>query len=190
MKKRLSNRAAAIVGIGWLILMYALYDVRPLAFLTNSWKTTTHSKFNFSIEHPRRWVEHRYGELGYKSNDDVVLRLASDMKTAFNSVYIQHKWADNPTLDDVANWGKFYIGKRMQRAARSFDYEELELFSDDIQGVPILRRVYRYGPMVNEDVYIVRSNDMLIITIETSQAQYENYKPEFDRLVESFSPLE
>ena len=193
MKKRVSNRTAAIFGIGWLILMYALYDVRPLAFITNSWKTTTHINFNFSIEHPRRWVAHKYGESGFRSKDDVVIRLSSDMETAFNSVWIQHRWAENPTLDDAVNWGEDYLQSIRQNAYRSGNtlaYEEFDYWEDNIHGVPISRRVYQLGSLVNEDVYIARSNDMIIITIETSQDQYENHKPEFDRLVESFSPLE
>ena len=61
-----------------------------------------------------------------------------------------------------------------------------------IDGQPLLSRVYRdtQGDALDEDVYIARENDMIIITLRTTQDEYDNFVDEFDTIVASFTPKE
>ncbi len=188
MKRPMSTRAVIIFGIMWLSFMYFASDIRPIAIMIGSWKTTTHDQFNFSVEHPSKWVAHRYGEKGWRSEEDLVMKLEMGLAPAFNGVWIMVQENENPSVEDVANWGDEYLNEARQK--NRLYYEEISLREEQIQGVPILRRVYKFGSLTNEDVYIARANDMIIIKLRTSQDRYEDYAPDFDRLVKSFSPLE
>lgn len=41
-----------------------------------------------------------------------------------------------------------------------------------------------------EDVYIARSSDMIIITLQSGASEFESYLDDFNRVVASSGPLE
>lgn len=41
-----------------------------------------------------------------------------------------------------------------------------------------------------EDIYIARTNDIIIITLQANESDFESYLEDFNAIVASFRPLE
>lgn len=180
--------------IGFVLLLLLIFtDLHPVAWITGEQRTTSSPAFGFSVTHPGIWDARQYADGGYRGDDTVVFIISSDLVAGFNGIRISRQVATNPTLEEVAKWGNDLRkddGWRLNRTYQGF--EASDLYSDIVDGYPILRRVYHVErrDAVDEDVYIARQNDMIIITLRTTQDQYENFVDEFDRIVESFTPKE
>ena len=95
-------------------------------------------------------------------------------------------------MEDVANWGNQRI-KEINEYRLEQDkpvLEELFLKEDIVREQPILRRRYGQSDYTNEDVYIARSNDMIIITLQAPTESFESFLDDFNVIVVSFRPLE
>lgn len=175
------------------VALLFLTNFRPIAVITKEWKTTSSPAFGFSVSHPGIWSAQQYSIGGYRGDETVIFIIRSNFEADFYGIDISRQAATNPTLEEVAKWGN---DLRNEKGWRLYDslpgFEASELKQVNIDGYPMLRRVYRVdrGNALDEDVYIARQNDMIIITLRTTQGQYENFVDEFDRIVASFTPKE
>jgi hypothetical protein len=67
---------------------------------------------------------------------------------------------------------------------------EIGLWEDKIEGELISRRRYGNERIMFEDVYLARNSDMIIITLQSGAAEFESYLDDFNRIVDSFEPVE
>lgn len=179
-----------VVLAGWMLL--TLSDFRPVALVTGSWKTTSSPTFGFSVTHPGTWRSRQYAG-GYPRDERVIFLIRNEFDDDFYGIEISQQPATDPTLEEVAEWGEELRktkGGRLYESLPGFEASELQ--RSIIDGIPILRRIYRAdrGDAMDEDVYIARHNDMIIITLRTTQSQYNNYIDEFNSIVASFTPKE
>ncbi len=181
--RRASNKEIVVIAIILLTIMYLISSIRPLAIITNAWTLTESSRYDFSIEHPAKWVDREYGEKGWRNQENVIFILSSDVDHGFNNIWIQRKVASNPIVDDVAIWGNTYL----EEVGRSLT--QIELQEKVINGQRVITRKYTLGSLTNLDVYIARKNDMIIITLRTTEGQFDNYISDFMRIVNSFSSI-
>ncbi|MCA9899152.1 MAG: hypothetical protein KC433_13250 [Anaerolineales bacterium] len=188
MKNRiqLSWKASLIFVIVWFLLASIALGYWPLIRDEEEIATITHDLYGFSIDYPTKWKISLYGENGYRGNDDLKLQLS---KNTFNnfSIFIYQTSASNATLHDVHSW-------RMQSITRlnpeEFKYSQISFDEDKLRGHPIIRHIYTINDVKCEDVYIVRSQDMLIIRLQAPIGEFDNYLGEFEAIVASFRPLE
>ena len=179
-----------LVVLGFFILFSGFH---PIAFITGEWKTFTSTVFDFSVSYPGIWDAHQYTVGGYRGDETIIFRITSNSYANFYGIVVSRQVATNPTLEEVVTWGgklRRDDGWRINR--RSPGYEASELQQIMIDGQPLLSRVYRdtQGDALDEDVYIARENDMIIITLRTTQDEYDNFVDEFDTIVASFTPKE
>ena len=92
--------------------------------------------------------------------------------------------------EDVAAWGEEILFDINRANGYGSYYDPIDLQEEVINGYLVLRRSYRLGGDRDEDVYIARTNDMIIITLRTEQGEYERYIDDFNRIVSSFAPME
>ena len=82
----------------------------------------------------------------------------------------------------------------MQKITRldreEFKYNRISYDEDELRGYPILRHIYTINDTKYEEVYIVRSHDMLSIRLNAPIDDFDNYLEEFEAIVASFRPLE
>ncbi len=174
-----------------LVLMWFL-DFRPIAAITGTWTTFTSHKYSFSIDYPQKWVARQYDESGYHGTDNLIWVITGPFgESGFNMIGIMRRVAVNPSLEDVSNWGEGTLindGAILTQRGKE-GYRAIDVQTVTIKGVPILRRIYTLNDLKGEDVYIARSEDMIIIRLETSTERFENYIDDFERMVTSFEPL-
>ena len=180
----------ALVILGFLFLFSGFH---PIALITGEWKTFTSAAFDFSVSYPATWDGRQYADGGYRGDETIVFRITSNSYANFHGIVVSRQAATNPTLEDVVAWGEKLRRDNGWRINRRLPgYEASELKQIMIDGQPLLSRVYlnTQGDTLNEDVYIARQNDMIIITLRTTQDSYKNFVDEFDTIVASFTPKE
>lgn len=189
--RKINKRAFILFLIVWLIGIFVVYDIRPMSILSNNWVKFTSSRYGFSIDHPQKWVAREYGEEGYKGVENLIFILSSDFDPGFNGIEIKWRSAENPTIEDVEEWGKSYITETSRNLQRRGEqgFEEISINQELINGAIIIRQNYILGNLTIEDVYIARKNSMIILTLRTSQGQFNQYKEEFDKIIMSFAPI-
>jgi hypothetical protein len=193
-------RQKVVVSFSIALLFLALWSVIMIVLLQlplnrsqskTEWKTITNAQYNFSVDYPTKWVAKTYDEHGARGAKAIKLDIYHSFLGYFKiSVYYQS--ASNPTLEDVALWGE----ARINRGSRSLEdrgekpFEKLTLQEDTVNGQEVLRRIYQGGGTKNEDVYIARVNDMIIIRLQSEEENFDTYLEDFERIVQSFRPLE
>ena len=189
LKERISH-------ISWIKLLVVLLVL--LAFLLNAldpdhrelpdngeYASVTHEEYGFSIDYPTKWRVGTYGENGspyYHYDSSIKLDLYITRRIPF-SILIRYRPVVNPTLQNVSEWGNVVMSRILTR-------RNIEEFPDTVNGKPIIRHRYYWGSYVTEDVYIARSSDMIIISMEVKQRDYDDNIEDFNTIVESFRPFE
>lgn len=159
------------------------------------WQTITHEEYNFSIDYPSRWKAITYGENGKRGNEVVKLSVYS---TVIGDLWIsvrQNADIVEPNLEDVLMWSNERISDYRRDSIKYKEdpdqyFEEIFLEEDEIDEHPIMRRRYQLGTLLREEVYIARETDMIIIVLQNPEASFDYYLDDFDRMVNSFTPLE
>lgn len=174
----------------WLILMVALLDISPLGRSKNEWKTSTHEQYNFSFEYPTKWRVLKYGDEGFKNEDEIKAILHYSWIDDFN-IEIRVIQMNDPTLDDAMLWGEQRIQEvsRYQASQGNKSLEELFLRTEELNGQIVARRRYQGNGFLAEDVYIVRPQDFIVITLASPQSSFNTFTDDFDRLVSSFTTV-
>ena len=185
-KVRTSLLIAILFILLWLILMIVLLQI-PIARPEGEWSTIINSEYSFSLDYPRKWNARTYGEEGFKGSHETRLRIYRSLRDVFE-ITVYQRTATNPTLDNVVAWGFARIYKISIRGG-NVGYEEFDLYEDTINGQRIRRRIYGSGTVKREDVYIVRPNDMIIITLQSTKNDFDNYNEDFDQILNSFKTI-
>lgn len=178
----------------WLIVMFALFRGRIFPSQTDKetqWIRITNDLYNFSIDYPDVWTAEVYGEAGFRGARLIKLQIRDTILGNFR-IFVSQQGAQSPSSQQVADWGAVRMKIRgeilSQRGGEIV--QEIDLWENSIQGHPVLRRRYGNEQLMFEDVYIVRSSDMIIITLQSDASEFESYLDDFNRIVASFEPLE
>ncbi len=187
MKKRtLLEKAFHFVLLLFLgaCILLALWHLRP----RNEWETITNLDYDFSVDYPTKWKAATYGEHGFKGADDVKLRI---YRSAFGVFEISVRQASyNPSLEDAVTWGDRRIDQINRNQRGEAGCKILEEWSDVIRNQEVVRRRYDCEITSNEDVYITRSNDLIIIILQAEKGRLDKYREDFEAIVASFRPID
>ena len=195
MKNRETSWSAVALFIITLLFIGSLLLVKYLNKPEGPYATITNAEFGFSVEYPTKWHVQTHGETGYKGERDVRLRIYRYAHNPFR-ISVHQKSTQNPSIDDVVEWGSRRIQETNNHISKMGDPELTELIEiffqqENIAGEKtIARRRYGGNGIIYEDVYIARGNDMIIITLQASEEYFESYLDEFDEIVNGFSPLQ
>lgn len=169
---------------------------------SNQWVTIEHEQYNFSIEYPMKWAADLYSDAGRKGIDDeklVIMRknnpilgLPSSPSTFI--IIIEWRAFDNPSLQDALNWGNEKIDADLSQEGVQTKpgYEEFLFQEEEISGYPAIRRRYTYfnlGGVTREEVYILRENDMISISLWVNEEYFNSFYSDFQRIVNSFKTI-
>lgn len=191
MRKRTSLKIAFLFVLIWFLAASILLDWWPLIRPSNEWETITNLEYGFSVEYPTKWKAATYGEHGFKGGDDIKLRIYRSAFGAF-VISVRYRAANNPSLEDVVTWGDRRIaeinGNYLQRGQTGC--EILDEWSDVIREQEVIRRRYDCGDTSKEDVYIARTNDLIIIILQTDKGELDSYIEDFEAIVASFRPID
>jgi hypothetical protein len=177
----------------WLVVM-SLYQ--GLSGPWNSgdansdWETISHPLYNFSIEYPTKWRLETYGEYGFKGVRDLKVWIYRSMSDSFR-VDVRYRSKDSPSLKEVIQWSNESIDQFKSRPSHIEGYyQELDFYEDLVHETPVARRIYIMSGLQIEEVYFALDNDMVIISLRSPITEFDSYKDDFERIVESFSPTE
>lgn len=191
MYKKATWRVAIIFIIFWVFAAIVFIGYSPFRISESEYETITNSEFDFSVEYPTKWHARTYGENGFKGEHAIRLRIYQST-TGFFEIAVRQKPAHNPTLDDVNMWGFERIEDINNDLSLRGDpliseiFLQEESFNNNIRA----RRRYTGGGITNEDVYIARANDMISITLQATDESFENYLDEYNKIVDSFEPVD
>lgn len=190
MNSETSWRAVAIFVLFLIVAVFLGY--RALNKTEGSHRTITNADFNFSVDYPVKWNARTHGETGFKGERDIRLRIYRSALNSFR-ISVHQQPAQNPSIDDVVEWGSHRIGEIDNYLSKRGDPELTEIFfqKEDMVGEKtIARRRYAGNGIIYEDVYIARGNDMIIIILQAPEEYFESYLDDFDAIVNSFRPKE
>ncbi len=183
---KISWKTAFLFVIVWFLLASIALGYWPLIRDEGEIATITHDLYGFSIDYPTKWKISQYGENGYRGFDELKIRIYENNIHDFGITILQTNVLE-ATLHDVHSW-------RMQTITgpnrEELKYDRVSLSEDELRGHPILRHIYTINDIKYEEVYIVRSQDMLSIRLHAPSDEFDNYLEEFDAIVASFQPLE
>lgn len=189
-KVLLSLTIAFLFLVVWSVMMVVLLQL-PVNRSQAEWTTISNAQYNFTVDYPTKWVAHTYGEHGFKGEDAVKLLIYRSLLGYFE-IAVYHQSATEPALQDAIAWGDARIGRINRNRADQGEeaLEKYDVLEDTINGHIVARRIYQGGGVTREDVYIARENDLIIIRLQSEEEDFENYREDFERIVQSFRPLE
>lgn len=177
----------------WLLLMFALLRERlPISSEEIVWGRVANEEYNFSIEYPSKWTVDTFGDAGSRGATDIKLMVQEPTLRGTFRIAIYWRSYHQAALEDVENWGASRIMQINERLSSRGEQslQEIELWEDSIEGRPIVRRRYGNERVMYEDIYIARNDDMFIISLQSETSEFESYLDDFNRVVDSFEPLE
>ncbi|MEZ4514078.1 MAG: hypothetical protein R3C62_19575 [Chloroflexota bacterium] len=189
-----------VKGLGYIICLLFLSGCE--AELDNpQWVTIKHEQYNFSLEYPTKWVADIYGDAGRKGVDDEKLVIEREESifgrpsspTTF-IIIVERRAFDNPSLQDALNWGNETIARSLSQEGLQTKpgYEEFLSQKENVAGYPAIRRRYTYfglGEVIREEIYFPRKNDMITLSLNVSGEYFDNFYPDFQRIVASFKTI-
>lgn len=175
----------------WLVVMALLYGPRFPRASGSEFRSVRSEQFGFSVIYPAKWRAHTYGEEGFRGQTEVKLRIFERQFGSFE-ITISRQAAPQPTVQDVAAWGAERIDRTNERLQGSStpQFEAYALTEGETAGQQVLRRRYSNNRTEVEEIYIARTNDMIIITLDSDASAYESLLDEFNQIAESFRPIE
>lgn len=189
---RVSRRSILLFLLVWFLGTSILLDFWPIVLSEGEWKTITNVEYGFSVDYPTKWNARTYGEHGFKGGDEIKLRIYRSLTGIF-VITVQYLEMPNPTLEDAVNWGNSRINDsivNLRSQGKLPNYENIRLEEIIIDGHTAMRRRYRLGSAMYEDVYIARTNDIIIITLQAGDTEFDGYLEDFNAIVANFRPLE
>lgn len=170
-----------------------IWPLKPPAS-TEQWETITHPQYNFSVDYPTKWTAQTFGEYGYRGAKDLKLSIYRNTFLGLDTFEIEiwYRPMESPTLDDVVAWGdmQFAQGNRSLREQGKEEYKEIATKYDEIDDYPVVKRKSGNNEYLQQDIYIARENDMIIIRYENEINHFEDNLAEAERVIQSFRPLE
>ena len=192
-KVRISWRTAILFVLVWFLGATILLDLWPLVRNKGEWKTITNTQYGFSVDYPTKWIARTYGEHGFKGGDEIKLRIYRSALGDF-LIRIDYMVMPTPTLDDTVAWGQSKIDSSIANIIeqdREPNFTLINLEEMAVNGHPVVRKRYKIRDgIMYESVYIARASDMIIITLQANELDFDSYLEDFDAIVASFRPLE
>lgn len=177
----------------WLLLLLMLVAcaISPADEQANNqvenWHVFTSSTYDFTLEYPANWQAQEYLD-GSKGDSNVIATIIPP--TPFTAaITIKRVEMENPTVEDVADWGEELITRRFASTA----YEVYELESIELaNGESALTRTYLTAidkPVSSRytEIYIAREHDGLMIQMGAVENKYDSVEAVFEHLIESFT---
>ncbi|MBK8904363.1 MAG: hypothetical protein IPM53_24505 [Anaerolineaceae bacterium] len=177
----------------WLLLLSMLIAcaVSPTDEQANNqvenWRVFTSSTYGFTLHYPANWQAQEYLD-GSKGDRNVIATIIPP--TPFTAaITIKRDEMENPTVEDVADWGEELITRRFASTA----YEVYELESIELaNGESALTRTYLTAidkPVSSRytEIYIAREHDGLMIQMGAVENKYDSVEAVFEHLIESFT---
>lgn len=150
-----------------------------------------HEQYEFSVEYPLRWIARTYGDSGYKGGHDIKMIISNGSIISDFNIKILVRESTEPTLEDVIDWSNDRISINQQTAIdRGNEYLEIYFKNDLLNNEEIARRKYLIGTTLQEEFYIARSGDMIIIALQSDESTFDNHIDDFEGIVQSFAPIE
>ncbi len=182
----------SFLAAGAFLAVIFFYTPRPKP----EWQTVTHEKYGFSFEYPTEWRVRLYGENGYRNQEELKVLLDLRSNDYFNT-QIRVIPINNPTIEEAILWRERNIAQINKLFALRGDAPITELFlrQEELNGQIIARRRYQgssaeTGEVIfYEDVYFVRSNNVVVITLQCRESSFEYFTDEFERVVSSFATV-
>jgi hypothetical protein len=189
---QVSWRTIFLFLLVWFIGASILLDFWPIVRSEGDWKTVTNMEYGFSVDYPTKWKARTYGEHGFKGGDEIKLRVYRSLMGAF-VITVQYQAMPDPTLLDAVSWGKSEIDNSISNLTARGEqpnYESIRLEEDVVNGYTVMRQTYKLGSVMYENVYIARTNDIIIISLQAEPSQFDGYLEDFNAIVSSFRPLD
>lgn len=179
-----------VFALLWVVIAIALLRIPNPVTKQPAWIRTLNEEYDFSVEHPDKWIARTYGEQGFRGATRVKLELYASLLGSFR-IFVSQQDANQPALEDVAQWGMDLIseGNKILADSGEMAFQEIDSWEDTIQETTVLRRRYGNERYLFEDVYIARNSDMIIITLQATVAEFDAYLDDFNRVVASFAPI-
>jgi hypothetical protein len=187
---RVSQPVVATVLIVCVIAVSLTFGIWPIERSEGKWATINNTEYGFSVDYPTRWKAEVYGKNGYRGLDEIKLQIYRSVLAQF-FITVRYQEKVSPTLDDVVNWRDRMIvlwNKALIQDGEN-PYEEIALINDTLNGHPIIRRQYSNGTLKIEDIYLARTNDMIIISLSAEERGFESYREDFETIIASFRPV-
>mgnify|MGYP001144594080 CR=1 FL=1 len=146
--------------------------------------TVEHDIYNFTIDYPGKYIARQYGNEGYRGHEELKLRIE---KTSYDKmgIWFEYREFENPIVDDVLRWrneqSKLGSVGTLKKQLSPVEIDEYDAWELDY--------TYENGTSVNE-VYVLRDNDMFIITLLAPSGSIAGYRNDFEFILNSFQPLE
>lgn len=159
------------------------------------WQIAENQDFGFSIEYPTRLYMFLADEYGYRGRQDVrFIAIAPSTRPPMHlTITVEIRPLANSTLNNVIEWGNEDLDSIKADPVKLLNagLEEIFLKEDFVGNTKVFRRRYafRKSELMYEEVYISRRDDMVIISMRVSEADFEESLEVFNRMVESFKPL-
>lgn len=188
---QVSWRTILLFLLVWFLGASILLDFWPIVRSEGQWNTITNTTYGFSVDYPTKWKARIYGEHGFKGADEVKLRIYRSLTGTF-VITVNHLEMPNPTVEDAVNWGKSRIrdsAQNLRGQEGTPNYENLGLEEMIFNGHTTLKQRYKLGSVLYEDVYIARTNDIIIITLQADESEFNSYLDDFEAILTSFRPL-
>ena len=177
----------------WLVLVVIVWlSYKPLnRGKEGEWEYISNNEYGFSVEYPTKWIARMFGENGYRGQDEVKLVINDPPYYKFQ-IEIQYWAISGRSLEGAIDFSNGLISRIKSNAWRqgNLDYEQIDLWKDSIDGHDVMRRRYRLGESIYEEVYIARTNDIIVIEYHTDANRFELYLDDFNRIIMSFRPVE
>lgn len=165
------------------------------------WVTVEHEQYNFSIDYPSKWIVELYGDLGRKGVDDeklVIQRQDSifghPSSPSTFIVIIERRPFNNPILEDALNWENEKYDRDLSRGGlhNMPGYEEFLFQEEEVAGYSAFRRrftLFGFEGLTMEEIYFPREHDMIAIRLRVDEEYFNDFYPDFQRIVDSFKTI-
>jgi hypothetical protein len=131
-----------------------------------------------------------FDERGNRGADDIKATISPSFNETF-SIQVLYKESEEPTLTNVATWGRNRMNRLNVDEHRSrMLYREIEFGEYYILDERVFVRRFGNSERIYEQVYIARPNDMLIIQLTTEVEDFDQYLDDFYRIVDSFHTMD
>jgi len=187
---KLSRRQQLIFVLVWLLAALSVLNLWPSGD-QNEFKTITHDQYGFSLQYPARWRATLYGENGLRGNRETKLRITGSGLEAF-SVRVYYQQLEHPTMEDAIKLTDAYIKKsNLYLSSENLPLcVQIERYEEIIKNKIITRQMYQCNDSYYNQVLFPRQNDIIIIEYRALSNVYEKHLPEFEAIVNSFTPLD
>ena len=191
MLKTKLNYKCVLLGAALILLVTWMpgcnISFQPEASNNNSWSLYSDTENKYTIEYPKNWTARKLSSGNREDNDAIALFLSPSLLPA--TIIVARTEDFDPTEANAIAWGESRIQQRYE------NNELQDIVKDKISNEQsILTRTYRSSinsptPVKGKDVYIVRTDDIIVLTLLTNESVFEEIESVLDEVANSFTTL-